>query len=539
MSIENSTNSGEITLVSERVSDLGGLVGDISADGNSIFTITSSINSGRIQIDSVRGDAIGGFIGELSGNVSLAYLKNLGEVSADSEDYVGGLVGMIVNYGEFELTIVTISSSLNNESLLGGNYVGGLLGGEFIGGADMYTPQNEIHVLSSANEGEVSGQENIAAIIGNKEVCGPLYISNSYNSGEISGYNKIGGFVGDFYQGTTADPSDTYSCLVGGDYRASAVITNSYNSGTVSGSISYDSIVGTASGTVSTFSVYSLFSSRYVQFSSLNQMQSPSLYSGWDFNAIWGFGSCSDNNGLPILRAISTLQSINSTGCAGEAGENQDPVTPATDGQTTNSQPSYRGPLVTAYLVVTTPGAMVQLGGARLVNINAVYVGEMSATFSVVSSVLMSVSIPDEITPSDYDLILFSSEGKLTIGKALRVIAPINQTPTESSPLTDKGKLLLGKTQSLPKFQFAKISLVPLQISWLSDRLSESGLTRIVCTGVIGKNMTMHQKIRIRERAKRTCQEIKRILPLVQTSHQSRVSFSTISFGRVLVTYVK
>jgi hypothetical protein len=161
---------------------------------------------------------------------------------------------------------------------------------------------------------------------------------------------------------------------------------------------------------------------------------------------------------------------------------------------------------------------------------------EIEVSFSVSGTTTLSIAIPIGVLSGVYDLTIMSNQGKLTVGSALRILEK-EQTSTQSPSLTAKGLLLLGKSQVAPRFVSGQKALSILQLDWLNSRLISTGLSQVVCTGLISKSMTMHQKVQIRVRAKLICAEVQRLLPKATTILQSKLTSSKDSLGKVLLTY--
>ena len=496
VTLSNVINTGEIT-GSERVAGLAGSMQSISVD--------NSHNSGQINATATNGREAGGLIGRASSASRILSSQNSGTISSvvTNFGYTGGLIGRAS-----ESTL--IYQSFNSGLVMGKSHTSGILG---IAGS--------VTTMSFVfNTGRVDGTNYVSGLL--SEAIGSLSISNSYNIGQVSGSNFVSGLVG----------------------RASlsAQIENSYSTGTFSAAASADPYVSTVSSaaTANLVSVYSLFNSGFAASSSLAEMQSVSLFTGWDFATIWGFGECSENDGLPMLRFANLVSTYYLTGCYTA------PVTPAATQSPTVSSESvaaspeqspqpYRGPKIFAFLQPANAGSVVIFDGIRLVGISYVGLGEIAVSYSVASSISLSVVVPTALAPSEYDLVVLSTEGKLTVVRALKVIEPVVSIP--GPVLSDRAKTLLGKTQALPKFQRGQQGISSNQANWLKDRLEGSGLSKIVCTGVIQQSMTMHQKIQIRMRAMQACLEAKQYLPNASVSHQSKLSTNRQSVARVLVSF--
>jgi hypothetical protein len=282
LQLSSVSNQADVT----GVGSVGGLVGYVDEDAN----ITSSYNTGQVSGD----DEVGGLVGyvEEYANINLSY--NTGPVLA-SDDYAGGMVGY-VHSDDFNIT-----SSYNSGPVSGDRAIGGLIG------------YGEGSIYSSFNFGAIFGGDDIGGLIAD---AGTTTISNAYNTGAITATGTdIGGLIGE-----------------GG---SSIFIENSYNTGVMSVTGDYSGLVGPGYAFTAT-SVYTdqvASSSGLTSYSptALADMKELTLYSGWDFDAIWGFGACSDNNGLPMLREFAQVGTYFGFSCGLDAAPARNPVasTPA------------------------------------------------------------------------------------------------------------------------------------------------------------------------------------------------------------------
>ena len=504
ITVSNSVNTGPVS----GVGDVGGLIG---FSNRAYVSILDSVNRGSV-FAGADGKA-GGFVGNLDAagvtlpNSLIVRSENSGPVSSSGK-FVGGLVGWNNRIS------LNIENSQNSGAISGLSEVGGLVG---------VAVQQDLRISASFNVGTVSGVTNVGGLVGLVEGQaadkGRLWVTTSYNIGNLSGTNHIGGIAGGVH-----DFSNFYHV---------------YAAGSLVGSTKVDGLIGSTSASVTTTSVYVANASIFLEASSTADLRFVGTYVGWDFERVWAFGECTQNLGFPLLR-FAFVGTVYDTGCY------TPPVTPdATQSPTVSSESvsatpeqspqPYRGPMIFAFLQPATAGSVVIFDGIRLVGISYVGLGEIAVSYSVVSSISLSVVVPTTLTPSEYDLLVLSTEGKLTVVRALRVIDPVVSIP--GPVLSDRAKALLGKTQALPKFQRSQQGISTNQANWLRDRLQGSGLSKIVCTGVIQESMTMHQKIQIRMRAMQVCLEAQRYLPNATVLHQSKLTTNRQSVGRVLVSF--
>jgi len=112
------------------------------------------------------------------------------------------------------------------------------------------------------------------------------------------------------------------------------------------------------------------------------------------------------------------IQFERDAGGGGSSGSSDEPV----------AVPAYRGPVIDG--VQTVPaGSEVSFSGRRLNLVSSAYAGdvELSASPSVDGSGL-ALEIPETLTPGFYDLVLYSSHGKLTFTNGIRVLAAQEET---------------------------------------------------------------------------------------------------------------
>lgn len=499
----HSRNTGQVAATANGAgTTVGGLVGRLSSGVTS--SIISSHNAGSVSSGTSNGgDIAGGLVGQTYEGVVVSASFNLGTVTGRSQ--VAGLIG----HQRYSKT-ATFTNAHNRGEVRGTEFVGGIVG----------DAEGTASISQAFNSGSILGTSYIAGLLG--RISGSVEIMNAYNSGNISGETYVAGLV-------------AYA-------QSRASMVNVYSSGDLSASSNIDSLVSRflSREFVATNSSYTTLASVLAESKSISQLQLRSTFVNWDFQSIWGFGTCQENNGLPMLRFAELVSPFYSEGCylaPTLLDVSQSPSVSPTPGLEPPAR-GYRGPMIYAFLFPTSPGETGVLDGIRLSGIISVFVGEAQATFSVISPVSLSIQIPGLLAVGDYDLVVFSSEGKLTVARALRVTIPKTVVPDPLPAITDKGRVMIGKTLHLPAFQKGQIGLSRTQLTWLRDRLSDTGLTRITCTGVIEGKMSMHQRIQVRQRAGLACQEVKRLLPNAETKIQSNSSRANRHVGGVLISFI-
>lgn len=381
--VTSSFNSGPVTGVGSSTA-VGGLVGQV----NNTLNVNFSHNSGAV----LGVDHVGGIAGQAY-KVNVLHSRNLGTVSGDYA--VGGIVGI----GDES---ATISSSLNSATVSGIADVGGLIGR--VGQALIFT---------SYNSSPINGSwYSIGGLIGRSQ--NNSEVSRSYNLGSVSGYAWVAGLVGSIDEGRLT-------------------LVSSYNVGKVSGTEAeeVDSLVG-GLGTVTlqiTFT-YTSIPSRHVQASAISEFRKAATFTGFDFSNVWGFGTCNQNSGLPILREFREVETYYAEACFSPAPPTQTPVR------------SYAGPLVDSKQSGLA-GSQVTYTGTRLHLISSAFAGDTALRILSAGNEGLVLEVASSLSPGVYDLILFSSEGKLTFNRGLEVVSirekTINPEPEGNVKLVTVG----------------------------------------------------------------------------------------------------
>jgi hypothetical protein len=365
--IFDSLNSGSLTAGNK----VGGFIG-----ASDFIEVSSSSNQGDIA---ATGFHVGGIAGEAS-SVLVSISRNEGRISALNTS--GGLLGAV--FGGTEI----FSSSNNAEVSGGGDNMGGLIG--YSGGA--------LVVGGSSNLNSVSGLNGVGGLLGYANADSS--ISFSYNTGAVSGSNNVGGIMG-------SSNGDSF-------------IHASYNAGLVSGATNVDGILGLVSGLVTTHSSYTAVASDYLGSTSLEEMKLASTFIGYNFDSVWGFGTCSDNNSLPMLRGLFQVATYFVYSC----GLNAAAVTQA-PGQIESPAPVYSGPVISGALSAIA-GTEVTLTGNRLESVTAAHVGGVQVRIVSALAQSLTLDVPSSMASGSYDLVLQSNFGTLTIQNGLTVLAPLD-----------------------------------------------------------------------------------------------------------------
>jgi hypothetical protein len=533
-------------------SAVGGLFGHVSQSA----IISSSVNQSLIEAQSSpSGLSAGGFIG-FGEQIDINQSVNSGAVMGIAE--TGGFVG--------SAGVVTISTSVNSGVVSGGVFDQGTAGTHAAGLVGFAL---QAHFLQSANRGNVSVWGSIAGgLIGQAT---KLSVDQSHNSAAITTRDgNTGGIVG---RVSFLDVKNSYNSgqvvantFLGGiasRVTNTARIESAYNIGTLSQSPQWsvsqsigrwltpavtdiDGIMAFGSGSVS--SSYTIPPSSKVGTSTVLELRMKATYAGWDFVSVWGF-DCNDAIATPKLRALSGNAILSSNSCPiaitnpGSPpplppSPNETPPGPASNSSTVSSASSStssnsgnaggnqgsgdRTPVLLG-TYTTSPGLILKLVGTSLDVVNRVFIGTVSVTISASALTTLSVIVPISIPLGSHDLTLESNSVRFTKTKALTVKA-------------SSGSTLIGKSFALPKFTVGKTTLNSLQRQFVSRLLLDSGVSKVVCTGLVRSGMTHHARVQVRLRAKAACNQVKFLLPNSSVWAQSRVTSSKQMLGRVVIT---
>lgn len=411
---------------------VAGLVGLVSGSAN----INYSFNIGAIS----GSDGIAGLLGwvELSANIGSSY--NTGIISASSNG-AGGLVGW--GFGGSTNTpsyTSNITSSYNTGAVSGADYVGGLAGymawigavnidssfntgpvsgGEYVAGLVGMVDESGANISSSYNTGNVSGSEHVGGLIGIS--FGVVDVFSSFNKANVSGVGAVGGLVGSlrdsatlisvllgFNIGQVMATGGVAGGLVGHVGDNNATLDSVYLAGSVIGSSNSDGLVGaiSGSGTVNTNSAFTSEASMFAASSTLAEMKLASTYVGFDFTNTWGFGSCTDNQGFPMLRVFAESSNYNSVAC-GYAPPQSQQSTPA---PAPVLQPL---PAIDQTKIQTAAGDQQLLTGERFELIRSATINGMPATISQLTATSLVLTIP-ALAAGNYSLDLETANGRIS-----------------------------------------------------------------------------------------------------------------------------
>lgn len=219
-------NGHTITLTVNKTSGSASPAGLFAAISGAVV-IENLIIDGSVYGSAGYAGGITGVIGDTSSGSKLSNITNNATISASISDanpsmYIGGIFGAETTWNNK----ITLSNLINNGSVTGYNYVGG------IGG------MNKSAIAHSANHGVITGQGGVGGITGRTYGS----VEKSYNSGDIQGVNT-GGISG--RTETNLSISDCYNTGdMNGTGKAAGILSdanagiitikNCYNLGSVS-----------------------------------------------------------------------------------------------------------------------------------------------------------------------------------------------------------------------------------------------------------------------------------------------------------------
>ena len=532
-------------------SSVGGFFGHVSQSAAISLSLNQALIDAQFAPTAI---SAGGFIG-FGEQIEISQSVNSGAVKGIAE--TGGLVG--------SAAVVTISASVNSGEVSGGSFDQGVAGTQAAGLVGFAI---QAHFFQSANRGNVSMWGSIAGgLIGQVT---RLSVEQSQNAGVLTTRDgNTGGIVGrvNFLDirnshNSGAVVANTFLGGLASRVISTARIESTYNIGTLSQSPQWsisrwltpavtdiDGMMAFGSGSIS--SSYTIPPSSKVGTSTVLELRMKATYAGWDFVSIWGF-DCNDAIATPKLRALSGNATLSSNSCPiaiSNPGSppplppspNETPPGGASNSSTVSSTSSStssnsgnaggnqgsgdRTPVLLG-TYTTSPGLILKLVGTSLDVVNRVLIGTVSVTISASALTTLSVIVPNSIPLGTHDLTLESNSGRFVKIKALTV--------KEISNLTQSS--LVGRTFALPKFAVGKTTLNSRQRQFVSRLLLDSGVSKVVCTGLVRSGMTHHARVQVRLRAKAACNQVKFLLPKSSVWVQSRSTSSKQMLGRVIIT---
>lgn len=251
---------------------VAGVVGMVMRDSNNAPFISYCINNGNVICNSK--SPLGGVVGSMAGTVGAELVKvtgciNNGNVSgSQANNQVGGIVGR-------STTDTEISLSYNTGSITAAGSAGGIIGR--MGGTNGGTIRDCYNTGTIKSTGTVTnGNSNAAGILATCTLAagGNMTIENCHNTGTMQTASGISQYNGLFHRtdGKLSQITMTSCYALNEESKLQSNSSDSFLSGGASG---YKNL-------------------------SANEMKNTSLFTGWNFTAVWKMG-----NDYPILQALS------------------------------------------------------------------------------------------------------------------------------------------------------------------------------------------------------------------------------------------
>jgi hypothetical protein len=201
---------------------------------------------------------------------------------------------------------------------------------------------------------------------------------------------------------------------------------------------------------------------------------------------------------------------------------------------------SYQGPIVRAVQLLENqaginPRSSFRVFGDRLASVTSARVDGLNVQVTSAGQTELRFSLPKSLEPGSYDLILFSSFGRLSVVEIIKI--PVQAVLPETITPEGTKSRLDGRTFLLPGRVFEGAKLTNQQAGWVERTLANSGLTRIVCTAITSPAMTAHQRIQVRRLARATCENGQLALPGASFWFQSKFSVHEKLLRRVALTF--
>ena len=402
---------------------IGGIAGIVGDPGGSGTTVTMSLvtNSGTVNAS---GNLAGGVFGLVSDGVDLITLSQIVNSGAiTGNDYVGGLAG------RHRAGSLKISYFQNSGVVQGGFDVGGIVG----------RASNTIEVFQARVLGLVQGTDKTGGAIGNARDITTL--SEVYVSAQIVGDIRVGGLIG--YVSAIAQFSDSLvdSAIsasggqVGGilgdtgaplgmatfsnvlfagsfDVPTRSAIGAIYGGDGVDGqsfaSASYWAL--SANSNLTAAAPSAAFTAIATSFLDTQSSLTAASYQGWNFVSVWGFGGCSVNNGLPMLRFADASATSQTAVCIISQGPSA-PIGP--------TRP-YEGPVIQSISPTVGVGQPATVTGIRLNTITEVFVGGQKASFTISEGILTFIA--PTLKAGAYQLIFVVPSSQLSLFGSIEVL---------------------------------------------------------------------------------------------------------------------
>jgi hypothetical protein len=430
--------------------------------------------------------AVGGLVGWVQGRSEIQGSHNYGNVWADryNASHTGGLLG-------YQVGESTIRNSGNSGVIEGRENVGGLVGTFFQGSGNFENSYNAGSIEGDSSVGGLAGYVRVDANITSSYNSGAV-LANSYFAGGLAGFVKSNAYIDSSYNIGPVISSGVAGGLVGRVADNRGFLGLSFNAGSVTAPYDVDGLVGLTNYAAATNSAYSSAASDFVVTTPVADMKLASTFVGFDFssaNPVWGFGTCSENGGYPMLRVFGAVGSYFKVSCGVNTVVSSDPVqTPA---------PVYSGPVISGALSAIA-GTEVTLTGNRLESVTVAHVGGVQVRIVSALAQSLTFDVPISMASGSYDLVLQSSFGTLTIQNGLTVLAPmdkgsvVEETLKRLTVVAQNGFIAIYTKGYEGQRLSAKVAGKWLVIDSLSESLNGKNFSRTVRFTGAGYNIFVH-----------------------------------------------
>lgn len=218
-----------------------------------------------------------------------------------------------------------------------------------------------------------------------------------------------------------------------------------------------------------------------------------------------------------MLRVFAGLTEYNSVGCGY--------VPPALTTQTSQAGASaYSGPTLDANQPKGVIGSELVLTGQKLNSVTSIRIGGVLQVITAATERSLRFTVSAGTRLGSNDIVLVSSFGTITLQSAIQIESPSTSVASATK------SALIGKTRLLSKNQ-------TVNQSWFAANLKDSGIVRIVCTVLVSRNATQHQRVQARKQASRVCAQAAGHLETASVWFQTRETTRSRMPGRALITF--
>jgi hypothetical protein len=143
-------------------------------------------------------------------------------------------------------------------------------------------------------------------------------------------------------------------------------------------------------------------------------MKKASTFTGFDFTNTWGFGSCTDNQGFPMLRVLAEITNYNSVACGYTPPQ---PPAQSTPAPAPVLQPM---PVIDQSRIETSAGTEQLLTGERFELIRSASINGLVATISKLRPTSVVIEIP-ELEAGTHSLDLETTNGRISYQGLIKI----------------------------------------------------------------------------------------------------------------------